>query len=751
MAGIRWSDDLAIGAPAVDAQHRALVELLAEAGATFDGGDVRAAVRLLRRFLNDFGSHFASEQSILAQAECDATTTREREYKTSQFIFAAHPLEADDVEVIGQLLSTASAWLIDHIVRQDAPLKPLLSETPAAGRHGRRRLSFDMLKLRWRIALLALVPLCAMAALVIISGIELQRNASSMRLMARMNQLNAHIATVIHELQRERGLATLVLHDRRLGRDHLDEQFIATDRAADLLRATARAVEADMPPGDMRERLDGALLSLDLITEVRDDLTNGSYDAVETQDFYTTAIEDLAGVVPDVVRAFLPSDFTKLTFAQIFLQQAKERAGQERTAGVAILSSAAPEHSLASVRDLAAEQRALGDGFAALAPTDLANAYRAAERKSEGPLAWMRAALESGDLIQLSAQEWFDISSQHIDDLRAVETEVTARLKAEAESLDRRTNQRFLMLGGGMAVLVLASLAMVLSLGWSILPPLARLAAAVRRLADGERAVAIPGLAARDELGAVAGFVQQLKERLVHSDLLEARRLTTNAERLRVVADNTPGIVFRFFQAESGRTAMVCASRKLKDIVGLSPADVVDLPVRRLMRLLVQPADWAALLRMLRRSEPSSLSFEFQLRREQPGAPRWLRVVVSPSPTEGGWLWDGVALDVTALRAAERQRGQVTTQLARIGGLAAAPRSTTAVARELAAALHPLHLHAERAEQSVPADSPARAEVAAILASTRRLEALVNGLLGDDTPQRGGASASNVIPLKGKP
>lgn len=748
MAGKGWNDDLAIGAPAVDAQHRCLVELLADAGAAFDAGDVRAAVCLLRRFLTDFASHFAAEQALLARAGCDQVDQRDRDWRTAHFIFAAHPLEADDVEVIGQLLNYANAWAMDHIIGQDAPLRGLLAEPAGRRRVSRPRLSFDVVKLRWRIALLALVPLCALAALVAAYWMDLEQDAASMRLMARMNRLNAQVGTVIHELQRERGLATLVVHDRRLGRDELQEQTRVTERAADILRASVRELEGQLPPGPVRGRLDGALLSLDLVDEVRGDIETGSFDAVETMDFYTTAIEDLQAVVPDVVRAFLPSDFAKLTFAQVFLQQAKERAGQERTAGIALLSSAAPEPARSSVRDLAAEQRALGAGFVALAPGELASAYRAAERPTEGPMAWMRNALDRDNLELVSAKEWFDVATQRIDALRAVEDRVTARLEAEAERLDRRTTERLEVLVWGMAALVAFSVIMVLSLGWSILPPLARLAASVRRLADGERAVAIPGLAARDELGVVAGFVQQLKERLVHSDLLEARRLTTNAERLRIVADNTPGVVFRVFQAEAGRAVMVCASRKLRDFVGLSPADVTDMPVRRLMRRMVEPSEWAGLLRMLRRSEPSSLSFEFRLRQVDPGPARWLRVVVSPSPTEGGWLWDGVALDVTALKAAERERGHIAAQLARLGGATAAPPTAKAVARQLAAALRPLQTRAERAEQALPADAPARADVAAILAEAKRLDALVNSLL--DTPPAGDAGRAKVIPFKGK-
>lgn len=670
MAAMAWSDDLRIGSPVIDEQHESLADLLTSAHAAFQAGEVDQALGRLRDFLRDFAAHFAEEQQVLARAGSDQVAARDRDWRNAHFLFAAHPLEADDVEVIGQLLNAAGAWLTDHIIRQDEPVRALLAQAPA-----RRRLRFDMVKLRWRIALLALVPLAALAALGLAYGVDLQRNAASMRLMARMNLLNGEVGDVIHELQHERGLATLVLHDRRLGRDMLSAQIRRTQAAAAALRATASGIEGELPPGPVRARLEGALLSLELVDEVRGDIASGSFDAVETMDFYTTAIEDLAAVVPDVVRSFLPSDFAKLTFAQVFLQQAKERAGQERTAGVAVLSSAAPEqHANASVRDLAAEQRALGAGFVALAPSELGNAYRAAERTEEGPRNWMRVRLEAGDLTQLSAGEWFEVSSRYIDALRAVETQVNARLQAEAARLERQTQRRFLMLGGGMVGLGLVSLAMVLSLGWSTLPPLVRLAGAVRRLANGERTVAIPGLDARDELGAVARSVQQLKQRLVHGDLLEARRLTTNAERLRVVADNTPGIVFRVFQPDQGRAVLVCTSRKLKDITGLSPAEVVDAPLRRLLARLVEPTDRAGLLRLLHRPEPSPLSFEFRLRRSHPGLPRWLRVVVSPSPTEGGWLWDGVALDVTALKAAERERRAIADHLARLGPLDPPPK-----------------------------------------------------------------------------
>src|SRR5690606_28690124 len=111
--------------------------------------------------------------------------------------------------------------------------------------------------------------------------------------------------------------------------------------------------------------------------------------------------------------------------------------------------------------------------------------------------------------------------------------------------LERQALDRALILGAGMVALLLVSVLMVGVLGWTILPPLRALGGALRRLADGERAALnIPGLESRDEFGDAARTIQQLRERLVSSDLLGARKWTENADRLRVVTDNVPGVVF---------------------------------------------------------------------------------------------------------------------------------------------------------------------------------------------------------------
>jgi PAS domain S-box-containing protein len=712
-----WQHELEIGATVVDADHRALAELLARAQDVYAKGDARAAVKLLRLFLAKFTRHFEDETGFLGRRGCGDMAARRSEYWTAHAIFSAHSLEADDVEIIGQMIAFAEAWLIDHIVRQDTPQRAHFLDGRTESRHSGWRLGFDVIKLRWRIALLALVPLVVLAGVAVATFTVLNETLDSMRRLSAMNRLNDEISAVVHELQRERSLCTMFLGDRRLGPGLLDEQFARTNAAVVGFHLAAKDLDNDIRLGEAQERLRSAHASLDLIAEVRHDLLTGSYNAIETMDSYGLAIEDLTAVVPEVMRSILPSDFTKLTLAQSYLIQAKERAGRERAAGINALSGGAPDRTLKPVHLLASEQEALAEGFMALAPIDLANAFAAADREAHEPLNAMRRALETEDSVTLSVQEWYDVTSARIDAMRAVEVELTRRLNTAVAKLGEKTQERVLFFGGGLAVMVLVSLAMVGGLAWTVLPQLGRLGEAIRQLAGGTRLVTIPGLAARDELGDIARTLQQLKERLVHGDLLEARRLTANVERLRVVADNVPGVVFRVLEPDGRPPVVACVSRKLRDITGLSPTEVIDRPVRSVLRRLLSSSDWLGLLHALSRTPHRAVDFEFKLRDGLGGQMRWMCVLASPSKTEGGWVWDGVALDVTALKTAQEERTRIAAELDRIRGA----QMASEVRSEMSAMISPLEDHAAKAARLLPAGSPERAEVEAVLAGLRRL------------------------------
>ncbi len=747
-----WSNELAIGVEAIDAEHARLLSLVERAETARTKGSLRSAVRLLRLFLGEFDRHFERELELLGGLDGAALAQRRSEYFTSQAVVQAHPLEADDVELLEHVTVYARAWLLDHIIRQDMPRRHAFPGKGAAAAVRRplwRR--SDFVQLRWRIALLAAVPLLALAFLVYTGVTQLRHQADSVDLLRQMNEMNGQVGLLVHELQRERGLASLYVADHRGGLSRLQAQIKRTDDAHGRFDLVAAALGSRLTSTRAKQVIDNAIVALDIVPEIRDDVMSGGFDGLESIDIYTSAIEDLNAVVPEVVRAILPSDFGTNTLAYMFLLEAKERAGQERAAGVAMLGGGArgsrPHKSL---QELAAEEQAYVDGFLELAPPDLARLFQVA-RDAGGPeYHGLLTRLEDGETADTTAEEWFDVASQRMNAMNDVQSELIQRLATDVGTLQQNAYSRALWLGGGLGALLLLSVTMVLALGWTILPPLRRIGAVIQRLAKGERAVDVPGQEAGDELGAIARSVQSLKEELVHGDLLAARRWTENAERLRAVTDNLPGVVFRVHH-NGVRAAMVtCVSRKLREVTGLAPGAVVDMPVRMLLRRLLRPEDWPVVLLALHRAGTQPLDFEFRLRETPNGRPRWMRVLATPTRTESGWVWDGVALDVSGLKRAEAEQARMNAELARVYRAQTTTQLTRGIGQELAALVQPLLAHGERAARSLGFADSAREDVLAVLAAGEKIRTLTERVADMGTGLDGERNPLDVVAVVGE-
>lgn len=726
---IGWSDELALGIETVDAEHKRLLSLITQAETARLGGERRRAVRFLRVFFGEFSKHFQREAGLLTKLDTAVLAQRRSEFLTSQSVLQAHPLDADDIDLIEHVTVYAHAWLLDHIVRQDLPHRDafwLNGVPPVSRRPFWQRL--DILKLRWRIALLAAVPLAALAFLVFTMVQELRHQADSMELLSEMNALNGDVGVLVHELQRERGLGSLYMADRAVGPDRFLAQVQRTNEAQGQFRNTALALEAKGIPTAAKQVLENAVVAMDLVPFIRVDVLAGRFAGIENMDNYSTAIDDLSAVVPEVIHSVLPSDFASNTLAYTFLLKAKEQAGRERAHGLAMISGGAPTRSVETMHELATKQNAYIEAFIGLAPKDLARSIQVITGPESTLYLGLSARLGAGELQGIGAQEWFDASSRRIDAMNDVQTQMVMRLARDANELQQAAYRRTLWLGGGLAVLLVLSCGMVAALGWSILPPLRRIGVTIQRLAKGDRALDIPGQEAGDELGEMARSVQSLKERLVLGDLLAARRWTENAERLRAVTDNLPGVVFHVDQSQGRPPIVTCVSRKLREITGLSPAAVVNKPMRTLLRHLLRPEDWPAVLLALHRAGPQPLDFEFRVRATSDGKPRWMRVLASPTRSDYGWVWNGVALDVTNLKRAEEEHARMTAELADFCRTRTTSQLTRSIGRELTALVDPLAEHAERAMRSLAFTDAARPEMLAMLDVTEQIRSLTDRL-----------------------
>lgn len=716
-----------IGVDDVDAEHARLLALVEEAEQACAVGDMSRAARRLIAFLDLFKVHFDDETRRLEALELPDIARRRAEFLTSLSLVSVHTVDGDDPERVTRACDLMRTWLVDHIVRQDMPLRDFFAARGSAQRPRRRPWArFDVIGLRWRLALLGVVLVAIVIGLASVAFGELAGTLRTTGILRDMNLLNAEIGGVVHELQAERALSVMIVSNPRLDRSRLKTQIGASDAALERYRTSVARLMTQLPEGPTREALESARSSLGLIPEVRGDVQDGSYDAIQTTEYYNTAIDDLMAVVPEVVRTAMRSDLGKDTIAYVFLLEAKERAGRERSLGAGILAGSIPDMLAGrseNIRTLATQEDSLGQAFEALVPANVAEGYRAAAAVSPA-LAKMRLALENRDTLGITARDWFDVTSERIDRIRTFEQQIVLDMEVDVNGIESQAWLHASYIGWGIVIAIVGSVSILTLLGWSIVPPLRRLANNVRRLAEGERLLALPDASGRDEIGELTRSLTLLRDRLIQGDLLEARRGNENAERLRAVTDSLPGIVFRVAQSDGKAPRVIAVSHKMQRLTGLRAADVIDRPLRGLLYRLVDPTDRPALLHLLHRIGGSAVDFEFRLRESPADRPRWFRILASPSRTGDGRVWDGVALEVTAIKQSEAEHARLGAELERLRRTQLADRLGTSFGGEFDALWPSIVEHARAALGELPPTSPARAHLDAILGVTREMNDL---------------------------
>ncbi len=157
---------------------------------------------------------------------------------------------------------------------------------------------------------------------------------------------------------------------------------------------------------------------------------------------------------------------------------------------------------------------------------------------------------------------------------------------------------------------------------------------------------------ADDKISHVTGIVED-----VTRDVETRDALAESEARLGAVAANVPGMVFRYVQRPDGVGAFTYVSDGVRRLLGLEPADVVrraDLIFDR-----VHPDDHAALDGAMRESARAVSPCELVVRFTGAERDVWVHgAAQTRRQPDGTILWDGVLLDVTAEKDAERELGR---------------------------------------------------------------------------------------------
>lgn len=134
---MKWSDDLKIGVPAIDEQHKALFAAVDDLYAACSQGLGRKKVGETLTFLKDYvATHFHDEEEI--QKKCGYPDYPNHKKLHEEFVaqvegYAAQLMqEGATIAFVGKFNGFVSNWLLFHISREDKKLGEYIRKTGAA-------------------------------------------------------------------------------------------------------------------------------------------------------------------------------------------------------------------------------------------------------------------------------------------------------------------------------------------------------------------------------------------------------------------------------------------------------------------------------------------------------------------------------------------------------------------------------------------------------------------------------------------
>ena len=297
------------------------------------------------------------------------------------------------------------------------------------------------LKLKWKMCLLLLLPFLALTYMGVSNIFVKQAAASSMGEIEEMAQIATSVSALVHSMQKERGVSALFYNATDGTNDQkLADQRKETDGLFVDLKENLKKHNFESYSGDFKELIVSSIARVEKMNEHRTKVDSRSISLADTLNYYTDAnAEFLTGISKMTAMSTNPEVSTRIAAYSAFLRS-KEQAGIER----AVLAGAFGAGEFApgmhtKFAGLVAKQDAFFTSFRSLAtPQNLklltdAEAGKTFAEASNYREIGMRADPE--ELKATDATAWFDVQTAKINELKAIEDQLSEAFVAEAQSL----------------------------------------------------------------------------------------------------------------------------------------------------------------------------------------------------------------------------------------------------------------------------------------------------------------------------
>jgi len=353
--------------------------------------------------------------------------------------------------------------------------------------------------IRGRMARILALPVAAVVLLLVLVAAGPVRDYRESQATTRSVGIALGVQSLVHELQNERGLASLVLG----GNASFTKELTRVRGDVDSRRTTLGVFVAS--PGTVEARVRSALQQLDGLGPVRAATDSGAAARQATFDFYTQRIDALAGLdvgLSDVADRALGRDVALLQS----LQDAAEATAQERALLSGVFSAGGfRKGEFVEFAAMRAAKQSAWDGF-----FDQANREQTASARYvlDSGAARVVAHFEQvavgaadGRHVVVNPQSWWSGHTTVLDGVRQLQEHVGSVIRLRAYDLQRQATLRLgallavvlFCVGGSVYLAVLAAL--------SVSRPLAALAAEAETVATERLPAAMRRLRAFDPGG----------------------------------------------------------------------------------------------------------------------------------------------------------------------------------------------------------------------------------------------------------
>jgi len=130
---IMWTDELSVGIPELDEQHRRLIDLLNEFYDAIERGDDEQGIRKLVEGLEEYTVfHFCAEEEFLIEINYPDLENHQKAHQIliSEVRSAQARYQNGDRKAIRELSAFTLAWLYSHILKVDKKYGDYCKKSP---------------------------------------------------------------------------------------------------------------------------------------------------------------------------------------------------------------------------------------------------------------------------------------------------------------------------------------------------------------------------------------------------------------------------------------------------------------------------------------------------------------------------------------------------------------------------------------------------------------------------------------------